>query len=70
MAKTRITKTEACDVLRELAIPAGEDFHALRSSIVEGLVSAAAHFGYRKPKNANGSRGRYFYAYLQKACKR
>lgn len=65
----KVSKTEACDVLRELSIPRGEDFHVLPSSKVEGLVSAAAHFGYRKSRSAPGSRARMFHAYLQRLCR-
>lgn len=40
------------------------DFHTLTSSQVDGLVHWAKAYGYRKPKSANGSTGRYFYAFL------
>ena len=63
-------KTDACVILRELSIPRGEDFHTLRSSTVDSLLTVADQYKYRKPKSANGSRGRYFHDYLQRACKR
>jgi hypothetical protein len=34
------------------------DFHALTSDEVEAVLRAAEAAGYRKPKNANGSRAR------------
>lgn len=42
------------------------DFHALNSAAVDALVQAAKAAGYRKPKNANGSTARYFFAYLNR----
>lgn len=48
-------------------IPLHQDFHALGSDTVTRIVDAAKAYGYRKPKNANGSTGRYFYAYLCRA---
>ena len=41
------------------------DFHKLSSTKVAYLLEVADEVGYQKPKNANGSRGRYFFAYLQ-----
>lgn len=46
------------------------DFHALDSSQVEGVIAAANAAKYRAPRNANGSRARYFHAYLQRAVAR
>ncbi len=44
-----------------------KDFYTLPNSDVVKLVEAADSVGYRKPKNANGSRGRYyFYAVKRK----
>ncbi len=44
-----------------------KDFYTLPNSDVVKLVEAADRAGYRKPKNANGSRGRYyFYAVKRK----
>jgi hypothetical protein len=57
-------------VLREAHADNGEDFHTLRSEQVEVIVRHAAIVKYRKPKNANGSTGRYFYALLQRVAKR
>jgi hypothetical protein len=46
-----------------------EDFHTLNSSQVEAILEAAKSWGYRKPKNANGSRARCFFAYLARTPK-
>jgi len=43
-----------------------DDFHALRSEQVEGLLHWAKAYGHREPKNANGSKVRYFFAMLQR----
>jgi len=51
-------------------IPLGRDFCTLRSSEVERVLDAADSVKYRRPKNANGSRGRYFYARLTRAINR
>ena len=40
------------------------NFHALPASVVESLLDEADRVKYRRPKNANGSRARYFHAYL------
>lgn len=42
------------------------DFHALSSADVDRLLVWADICKYRKPRNANGSRGRYFFARLQR----
>ncbi len=63
----KITRLEA----KRLAVKAGVDFsmnfHALRPSQVDTLLTINKLVGYRKPKNANGSTGRYFFYYLQRA---
>ena len=47
-----------------------EDFHALRSSSVESLLAWADHYRYRAPRNASGSRARYYHAYLTRVARR
>lgn len=42
------------------------NFHALSSAQVERLLDAAKQYRYRKPKNANGSTARCFFAMLQR----
>jgi hypothetical protein len=46
-----------------------DDFHALSSSQVDGLNHWAKAYGYRAPKNANGSRARYFFQMLARSAK-
>jgi hypothetical protein len=65
----QLTRDGACTVLSRMGIPRGEDFHVLSSAQVDGLLDMADRFKYRKPKNANGSRARYFHARLQRQCR-
>ena len=60
---------DACSVLNQIGAGRSTDFHELSSSKVDQLLVAADSIGYRKPKNANGSRGRYFFARLQRLCR-
>jgi hypothetical protein len=59
-------RASARATLSLLHLDIGQDFHALSSSQVEDLLAEADRVKYRKPKNANGSRGRYFYQLLQR----
>ncbi len=56
-------------LVTQFNIPTG-DFYTLRSSEVCRVLEAADFVGYRKPKNANGSRGRYFHARLMRDLRR
>jgi hypothetical protein len=60
----------ASDILSRLGIPRGEDFHRLPASTVERLLDEADQVKYRRPRYANGSRGRYFHAFLQRVAAR
>lgn len=62
MTGRRIDSDTAADILSRCR--ARGDFHALPSAAVESLLGEADSYGYRKPRNANGSRGRYWHAYL------
>ena len=69
MAKRpRLTAPVACAILVGVGAR-NADFHELSSTKVDELLKAADHYGYRKPKNANGSRGRYFFSRLQRMCR-
>lgn len=46
------------------------DFHALTRDQVSRLVECADVLNYRQPKNANASRGCYFYGHLGRALAR
>lgn len=62
------------DRARELAgkygIPLDSQFHALPSAVVESILAAADEYRYRAPRNANGSRARYFHALLCRTASR
>lgn len=47
-----------------------EDFHAMSTASKEAVIRAADSVKYRAPKNANGSRGRYFAAYVRRVIER
>lgn len=59
---------DACSIMNQIGAGRDTDFHTLNSSAVSKLIDAADAVGYRKSKNANGSRGRSFFAYLQRKC--
>lgn len=50
-------------------IPVGADFHTLRSEHIDALLTAADVARYQKPRNANGSRARYFHDLMQRRAK-
>ncbi len=66
----RLDRNRAHDILQRAHVPLGVDFHALGSAQVEALLVEADAHRYRKPKNANGSRGRYFHAYVTRTAER
>ena len=61
-------KQTALDILGRCGATARPDFHTLPASSVCELLEFADEYKYRKPKNANGSRGRYFYARVLRAA--
>lgn len=63
-------RVNARETLRMLRIDPARDFFTLDSTQVESLVAEADRVRYRKPKNANGSRARYFHALLQRRANR
>lgn len=65
-----ITSAQAREILQHCHISLGDDCDTLSSSIVDQLLEQADLHKYRKPKNANGSRARYFRAYLQRRAAR
>ena len=62
-------KHEAKELAEKFNIPLDQDFYILDSAVVSRILDAADSRKYRKPKNANGSRARYFHAYLCRAAK-
>lgn len=62
-----ISPETAQDILGNFA---NADFHTLRASEVDALLAYADEYKYRKPRNASGSRARYFFHYLQRRAAR
>jgi hypothetical protein len=62
-----MTRLDATNLCHKYHIDVTKDFFTLSPSEVENILQAANEWGYRKPKNANGSRGRYFFSLLQRA---
>ena len=60
-------KAAALAMLPRLKLTA--DFFTLDSDTVLQLVDVAKAVGYRRPRNANGSTARYFFAYLARQPK-
>lgn len=56
----------ALNILTRLGIAPGANFHTLDSATVENLLLAADLERYRAPRNANGSRARYYHDMLQR----
>jgi len=63
-------RQDARELARRYGIPLDRDFHALPSETVESVIAAADEWQYRRPRNANGSRARYFHSYLQRLANR
>lgn len=59
-------KSLARATLEHCGIKVGSQFHTLRTSHIDALLTAANFARYRQPKNANGSRARYYHDLLQR----
>ena len=66
----RMTKDQAQEILRRIGCSAAPDFFTLPSEQVAQVLIEADAVKYRKPKNANGSRARYFYEYLTRTARK
>lgn len=67
MAKKKMTKQEAFDMAKRYGADFSKDAAQHGTSTMADLADIAKLFGYRKPKGASGSKGRYFFDYLKKA---
>lgn len=71
MSASRLRPDDAREILAGIGNPCGNrDFHTLRQAQVEALLAEADKLAYRQPRNANGSRARYFHAYLVRTAQR
>ena len=66
---TTLDPYDARSLATRYLIDLERDFFTLSYSEVQHVLSAADTRRYRKPRQANGSRGRYFFAYLQRAAR-
>lgn len=64
-----VARAHSRNVLKSCGIEIGADYFTLRSSQVTALIAWADRDKYRKPKNANGSRCRYYHDMLQRRAK-
>lgn len=64
----RLTPSDARALASQYGFDFRADFHALPSSVVDRVLAAADFRRYRKPKNANGSRGRCFFEYVARTA--
>lgn len=66
----RLDRDDAREILSRLRLDVNTppDFHTLGSSQVDAVLAEADARRYRKPANANGSRGRMFYQYVTRAA--
>ena len=64
----KISKKEAYDLAKRQGVKFSKDFHA--QSKGSELAAIAKLAGYRKPKTASGSTGRYFFEHLEKLKKK
>jgi hypothetical protein len=59
-------KASAHALFRVWNIRPDQDFHTLSSSQVDAILAEADRVRYQTPRNANGSRARYFYQLWQR----
>lgn len=58
--------SSVAEKLIDCGININQDFYTLSNSQVCDLLEMADIQSYRRPKNANGSRARYYFAALQR----
>ena len=63
-------RSHARATLTATHVPIGTNFHTLNTTQVYDLMVQADIMKYRAPKNANGSRARYFHDMLQRRAAR
>lgn len=63
-------RVNARETLTAFGIAVGQDFHTLSAQQVEALLAEADRARYQRPRNANGSRARYFHDRLQRRAQR
>lgn len=66
----RLTKDDIRALSRAFCFDPREDWHAMSSASKANVIDAARSRGYRAPKNANGSIGRYLAEYCRRTYER
>ena len=66
----KITKLEAYKLAKEAGADFDKDVYAQSIGVLNNLAEIAKLAGYRKPKSASGSTGRYFFEHLNKLRKK
>lgn len=61
---------EARNIMAGIGCELSADYHTLDSNQVNRVLMEARQYGYRKPKNANGSTARYFFSFVQRVAHR
>lgn len=64
-----VDRADAIESLRRAGVPVGGNFFTLSQDQVSALLAEADRAKYRQPRNANGSRARYFHERLQNAAR-
>lgn len=54
----------AINILSLCAISPGAEYSALTTAQINALTAQAELYGYRKPKNLDGTKARHFHAFL------
>lgn len=62
----KLSKSAAKELAESVGVNFSKDFYEQPLSVSSELVAIAKLAKYSKPKNANGSTARYFFAHLQK----
>ena len=63
----RMSHDDARALCSVFGIDPAQDWHAMPCAMKDAVLKAADARGYRKPKDAPGSRGRMFADYLRRA---
>lgn len=64
-----VLRSNARAILALCRVSADADFYTLSASQVNALLTHADAERYRRPINANGSRGRYYFQRLQRLAR-
>jgi hypothetical protein len=67
--RRQMSHIEAVDIAARIGVPIDADFFTFSRSQVEALLIKADNRRYKRPRNANGSRGRTFWAYIQRRAR-